>query len=74
MKRTCILDGHWEEKSIHNKARIPNTSREVFMGERKWWWSFAWKSNVPLKAKILLWLVMENKILDLGQWTGERMK
>jgi hypothetical protein len=31
-----------------------------FDGLKKWWWSPVWKSS---KMQILLWLVLENKLL-----------
>jgi hypothetical protein len=42
---------------------------------RLWWWKAVWKLVFPLKTRIFLWLVLENKVLmwDNGQkrnWIG----
>jgi hypothetical protein len=31
--------------------------------ETSWWWPVVWKLENPLKAKIFMWLALENKIL-----------
>ena len=36
---------------------------ENFQGEMEEWWKQLWKVEVPLKAKVTLWLTLNNKIL-----------
>jgi len=36
--------------------------------ERDWWWGAVWKLPCLLKTRILLWLVLANKILT---WDNE---
>ena len=38
-------------------------AEENFQGETKEWWKQLWKAEGPLKAKITLWLSLNNKIL-----------
>ena len=34
-----------------------------FLESKKWWWDYLWKTLVPLKCKIVLWLALNNKLL-----------
>ena len=36
---------------------------EHYQGDKSYWWKQVWKSEVPLKAKITLWMALNNKIL-----------
>ena len=36
---------------------------EHYQGEKIVWWTQVWKSEGPLKAKIILWLALSNKLL-----------
>ena len=36
---------------------------EQYQGEKMEWWKQVWKSEGPFKAKINLWLALNNKLL-----------
>ena len=50
---------------------------ESFFAEKKCWWLTIWKTTVPAKAKLTLWIEIKNKMLTLENlmkrgWEGPR--
>jgi hypothetical protein len=63
MEKKLCWDKNLALRSFTSKLGYKAQAEVVLLGQKIWWWERSWKLHAPLKAKIVLWLALNNKFL-----------